>query len=57
VFALVSYTFEHKENEAFWKNDPYIDPYGNQGIFQELLRCIHDNCEQGVYCCVVLLSQ
>jgi len=57
VFAPVSYTFERKENEASWENDPYINPYGNQGIFLKLLRCIHDNFEQGLYCWALLLTQ
>src|SRR5260370_41620645 len=57
VCAPVSYTFERKENEASWENDPYINPYGNQGIFLKLLRCIHDNYEQGVYCCALHLTQ
>src|SRR5437899_12000632 len=57
VFAPVSYTFERKENEVSWENDPYINPYGNQGIFLKLLRCIHDNCEQGLYRSALLLTR
>ena len=55
VFVPVSYTFERKECEASGENDPYINFYGNEDIVLELLRCIHDNYEQGVYCCAVLL--
>src|SRR6266700_7782476 len=57
VSVPVSYTFERKENEASWENDPYINPYGNQGIFLKLLRCIHDNFEQGLYCWALLLTR
>src|SRR5947209_13874724 len=57
VFVPVSYTFERKECAASWENDPYINSYGNEDIVQELLHCIHDNYEQGVYCYALLLTQ
>ena len=57
MFVPASYTFERKEHAASWENDPYINFYGNEGIVQELLRCIHDTYEQEVSCCALLLTQ
>src|SRR5439155_5486086 len=57
VFVPVSYTFERKEHEASWENDPCINSYGNVDIFLVLLRCIHDNYVQRICCCALLLTQ
>jgi hypothetical protein len=57
VFVPVSCTVERKEREASWENDPYINSYGNEDIFPELLHCIHDNYELLVCCCALLLTQ